>query len=195
MSFFKSNHVSFPVDRSLAKDVSAIELRLSLVPDGTIQIVTEEDAAVVFGVGRGDRRKAPLHVEGKIRELVVKAQPLVAAVAVTDSGRRAAAGHPFKMHADRRKRSSLAALPTSSRVTLQWPRCRATSLAQEEWSAGRKLLLQASSSAPVFQIARQPWARSSVTGITAGCTTLTSGLQSAIPACHDDFQEAPSLAG
>lgn len=73
-----------PIDRSLAEDVSAIELSLSLVPNGTVEIVTEEDPAVVFGVGGGDRRKAPLNVKGEVREFVVEAQPFVAGVAVAD---------------------------------------------------------------------------------------------------------------
>ena len=68
-----------------AEDVAAAERCLRLVPDGTIKIVAEENAAVVLRFPRCYRRKAPLHVEGEIAELMVEAQPLVAAVAIANN--------------------------------------------------------------------------------------------------------------
>ena len=99
--FLQVETLRLAVDWCDAEDVAAAERCLRLVPDGTVKIVAKENAAVVLGVRRRDRRKAPLHVEGEIAELMVEAQPLVAAVAIANNLVLGVVDMPLRNIADR----------------------------------------------------------------------------------------------
>src|ERR1019366_8305459 len=60
----------------------------------------EESAAVVVPIRRCGRREAPLHVKGEIAELMVEAQPLVAAVAIANNLAHGVVDMPLRNIAD-----------------------------------------------------------------------------------------------
>jgi hypothetical protein len=91
--------LQFPVGWGHAKDVTASERGLRLMPDGAVLTVPEEDAAVV-GERAGQLCEAPFDMESEVVEFAVEAEPFVAAVAVAEDGALVGIDVPLRDLAD-----------------------------------------------------------------------------------------------